>query len=290
MRTIRAFLTLVALGLLAASLPAAPPAAAPKRIVSLNLCADQYLIALADPGQIAGLSQFARDPALSYYADRARSFPTASRSAERILLLKPDLVVGAPFRQREALVSLKARGVPMVDLPRKDDLAGIEETITLMAEKVGHPERGRALIASIRARIAGIGPAPGKGRVAAYYQRQGFLTGTGTLVDDMMTRLGLVNLARRLDLPPLSRLSIEQMAIAHPDFLVLESATAQVTDRGTEMLHHPLLERTIAPAHRLYIPQALTVCGGPSYPAALELLAARLRGAAKAGRPGIAAR
>jgi iron complex transport system substrate-binding protein len=276
LRTVRALLALVALALTSASVPAPP-----KRIVSLNLCADQYLIALADPDQIAGLSQFARDPALSFYADRARSFPIASRSAERILLLKPDLVVGVPFRQREALVSLKARGVPMVDLPRKDGLDGIEKSITLIAEKVGHPERGRALIASIRARVAQVGPAPGKGRVAAYYQRQGFLTGTGTLVDDMMTRLGLVNLARRLKLPPLSRLSIEQMAIAHPDFLILESATAKVTDQGTEMLHHPLLDSVVAPAHHLYVPQALTVCGGPSYPAALEFLAARLRAADK---------
>ena len=30
--------------------------AAPRRIVSLNVCADQYLIALADKGQIAALS------------------------------------------------------------------------------------------------------------------------------------------------------------------------------------------------------------------------------------------
>ena len=30
--------------------------AAPRKIVSLNLCADQYLLALADRGQIAGLT------------------------------------------------------------------------------------------------------------------------------------------------------------------------------------------------------------------------------------------
>jgi iron complex transport system substrate-binding protein len=272
--TLRALIALAALTFSTAS--ASSP---PRRIVSLNLCADQYLIALADPGQIVGLSQFAQDPSLSYYAARAHAFPTASRSAERILLLRPDLVVGAPFRQREALVSLKERGVRMLDVPKEDDLPGIEKTITTIAEAVGHPERGQALIASIRARVARISSQPGRGRVAAYYQRQGFLTGTGTLVDDMMGRLGLVNLARRLKLPPLSRLSLEQMALARPDFLVMESATARVSDQGTEMLHHPLLDRVVSPSHRLYIPQALTVCGGPSYPQALEILAERLRAA-----------
>ena len=75
------------------------------------------------------------------------------------------------------------------------------------------------------------------------------------------------------------------MALAHPDFLVMESATARVTDQGTEMLHHPLLDRVVSPAHRLYIPQALTVCGGPSYPQALELLAERLRDADRKAPP-----
>ena len=36
------------------------PAAAP-RIVSMNICTDQMLLALADPAQILGLSRFSRD-------------------------------------------------------------------------------------------------------------------------------------------------------------------------------------------------------------------------------------
>ena len=40
-------------------------AAEPRRVVSFNLCADQLVLALADPGQIAGLSPYARDPGLS---------------------------------------------------------------------------------------------------------------------------------------------------------------------------------------------------------------------------------
>lgn len=261
-------------------------APAPRRIVSMNMCADQYLIALADPGQIAGLTQWARDPDLSYYADRARALPITRRTAEEILMLRPDLVVGAPFRQRSALTSLKRRGVRMIDLPKKDGLAGTEETITLIAKAVGHPERGRALIASIHARLARLGPPPGQGRVAAYYQRRGYLTGTGTLVDEMMRRVGLVNLAVRMKLPPLSRLSVEQMALARPDFLIMESAAAHVTDQGTEMLHHPLLDRAVGPAHHIHIPQALTVCGGPAYPEAVERLAGAIRAADRITRSG----
>ena len=44
----------------------AAQAAAPRRIVSINLCADQYLLALADRDQIVGLSQWAHNPAMSF--------------------------------------------------------------------------------------------------------------------------------------------------------------------------------------------------------------------------------
>jgi iron complex transport system substrate-binding protein len=260
--------------------------ARPKRIVSLNLCADQYLIALADPNQIAALTQYSRDPAMSYYAERARSLPISTRSAEEVLMLRPDLVVGVPYRQREALAPLKARGVPIIDLPKKDGIAGIEETIQLVAAAIGYPERGRALIVSIRARLTEVGPPPGRGRVAAYYQRRGYLTGAGTLVDEMMRRVGLVNLAAKLDLKTLSRLSIEQMAMARPDFLILESASTRTIDRGTEMLNHPLLNRAVPPDRRLVLPQALTVCGGPAYPEAVEMLATQVRAADRVTRSG----
>jgi iron complex transport system substrate-binding protein len=172
----------------------------------------------------------------------------------------------------------------MVDLPMKEGGAGMEASIRTIAAAVGHPDRGEALIASIHTELGQIGAPPGRGRVAAYYQRQGYLTGTGTLVDDMMRRVGLVNLTTRIGRPALSKLSLEQMALARPDFLLMDSGTEVVSDRGSAMLHHPLLDRVVPPARRIYIPQALTVCGGPSFPKAVALLAERVRAADRAGR------
>src|SRR5271167_3350439 len=85
---------LLGLGLAPANGATAP--ARPHRIVSLNACADQYLIALADKDQIAALTQFARDPNLSFYAARARDYPYTHGQAEAVLALRPDLIVGSP--------------------------------------------------------------------------------------------------------------------------------------------------------------------------------------------------
>ena len=254
-----------------------PAPVPPKRVVSLNMCADQLVIALADTSQIAGLTEWARDPQLSFYADRAKSLPFTHRSAEEVLERHPDLVIGAPYRTKDVLNPLKARGVTMLDLPRKDGLDGTEETIRLVANALGHPDRGERLIASIRSQLATIGTPPGHGRTAAYYQRQGYLTGTDTLVDDMMHRVGLVNIAARLGRPALSQIPLEQLALARPDFVVTEDGTRAGEDRSGAMIRHPLLDAALAPGHHLYIPQALTVCGGPAYPRAVAMLAQQIR-------------
>ena len=270
--------------ILAALLLGAAPAKPLPRIVSFDLCADQLVVALADRGQIAGLTEWARDPELSAVAAQARGLPYTHRTAEEVMTLRPDVVIGAPFRTKALLAPLGGRGVRMIDMPQANDVAGIEASIRLIADATGHPDRGVAMIAQMRRELATIGPPPGRGRVAAYYQRQGYLTGTGTLVDDMMHRAGLVNLAGKLGRPALSRLSLEEMTLARPDFLLMEEGTRAVGDRGTAALHHPLLDAAVPPARRLYVPQALTVCGTPAYPRAVALLAAGIRGADRRGR------
>jgi len=254
----------------------APAQAAPRRIVSLSTCADQYLLELADPHQLAALNRFSHDPNMSWAVAKARAYPAIRGSAEEMLTYKPDLVFTSGFGTPAALAVLRSRNIRIIDLPRDNSFADIVRTARLVAAAVGRPERGEALIATLRRRLAALGAPPGKGRVAAYYQRRGFLTGQGTLVDEMMRRAGLVNLATKLGRPMLSHLSVEQLAIARPDFMIVENG-AQVIDKGTELLQHPLLSRVIARERRIDLPEALTTCGGPSYPDAMRRLYAGIR-------------
>lgn len=251
----------------------AAPAPVPKRIVSLNLCADQYLIALADPGQIAALTHYARDPEMSAAAAQAAHLPVSTGSAEEVLGLRPDLLVVSPGGRRETMALLKARNIPTLKLPTANSHADIVAQIREVARAVGHPERGEALIAEMARVLARLPRNAGRGRVAAYYQRRGYMTGTGTLVDELMARVGLVNLSGRLGAGPLSHLSLEQLVRARPDFLIVETGAERVQDQGTELLHHPVLSRIA----RLRLPQAWTVCGGPAYAQAARSLTEQLR-------------
>lgn len=250
---------------------AATAGTAPQRIVSLNLCADQLVLGLADRSQIAGLTRNADKPEMSARAAEARGLRILGTSAEEILEIRPDLVVGMPARRSSAMHMLKGQNYRMVDLKTADTLDEILASIRTTAAAVGQPARGEAMIAGMQAELARL-PRSGRGKVAAYYQRRGFLTGTGTLIDDLMGRVGLVNLAARLGRPPLSQLSLEELIAARPDYLIVESATERVTDQGTEMLHHPAL-RSIP---RIVVPQAWTVCGSPAYVLAASSMARQI--------------
>lgn len=253
-------------------LAAAPAAArAPQRVVSLNLCADQLLLAVADRAQIAGLTPNAPKPQLSAAAAQVAGLPVLGESAEQVLAIRPDLVVGMPARRSAIMTALQNERYRAIDLRSAQNFPQIARNIRLVARAVGHPDRGEALVRDMTARLQAL-PRPGRGRIAAYYQRRGFLTGSGTLIDDLMQRMGLGNLATRLGKGPLAQLSLEELVAAQPDLLILESESARVADQGTEMLHHPAL----AGIPRIYLPQSWTVCGGPAYVQAAELLARAL--------------
>ncbi|WP_326525238.1 ABC transporter substrate-binding protein [Sphingomonas sp.] len=251
------------------SSPVAPPSAAPgdaapRRIVSADLCADQLVLHLADRGQIAGLSRNAADPSLSAAAARARGLPILRDSAEMLLVADPDMVVAMPgWRGMRG-----GRQPRLIEVPSAETYPAIVERLRVVGDATGHAGRAEALVRAMDARLAKLPRDAGRGKVAAYYQRRGYMTGTGTLVDDLMRRVGLVNLAGRLGKPVLSQLTLEEMVAAKPDYLILESATARVADQGTEMLHHPAL-RDIP---KLWLPQAWTVCGSPEYVLAAENL------------------
>ncbi|WP_242146215.1 ABC transporter substrate-binding protein [Sphingomonas sp. BAUL-RG-20F-R05-02] len=262
----RRFLPLLLLACGAAA-PAPPHVQAPRRIVSLNLCADQLLVDLADRSQIAGLTRNAPDMEMSAVAKRIGGLHILGQSAEEIVAIAPDLIVGTPPRSNGMLAALAPHHYRTVDLGWANGYADIVAQIRQVAIAVGHPARGEALIARMDHALATLPRVPGH-PVAAYYQRRGFLTGTGTLVDELMTRIGLINLAAKLGKPVLSQVSLEEMIAARPDYLIVETASDHIVDQGTEMLHHPALDRI----PRLHLPEAWTVCGSPAYVQAAQSL------------------
>lgn len=269
-------LRLLLLGLASLALWAGPGQAAPK-IASLNLCADQYLVALADPDQITSLSPDAHDPVLSYAADQARAYPTTKGSAEAIAALGPDLVFVNRYGRDGTKSLLRELGIEVIELETAQDFNAIKKQTRLIARAIGHPERGEMLIAAMEAELAALAPPADRTRlVAVNLQRRGFVAGKGTLIDEVMARAGLDNLARQLSGDAVRQVPLESIIVHQPDILILNDPDFAEEDWGTILLRHPALERLFPPERRIVLESRYTVCGSPAYPAAVGVIRNRL--------------
>ncbi len=99
---------------------------------------------LADKNQIAGLSDYARDRSLSFYAARAAAYPIVKGTAEAIMPLQPDLILGSPSRRLQTRALLKRFGFRTVDVMPAQNFDDIVSQTRLIAAAVGYP-RGERL-------------------------------------------------------------------------------------------------------------------------------------------------
>lgn len=240
--------------------------AAPQRILSLNLCADQLVLALADRSQIAALSSLARDPRVSAAAAAARDLPQTGGTAEEALALAPDLVLLGPLDRLGTGRVLAARGVRVERLPLPASLAEAQALVRHTAALLGHPERGEVLARQLDL------PAPQDGRTvtALPYERRGYAAGPHSILGELAARAGFRHAAPGTGLGGF--VSLETVVARRPDVLILGEGAPGAADQGAALLAHPALARLYPPNRRVVVPDALTLCPGPGFVAAFGLL------------------
>lgn len=246
---------------------------APKRVLSFNLCADQLVVALADPEQIAGLSPYAADPSLSVVADKAKDFRKVDWQAESTILLQPDLVLVGPNDRSVTRRMLSSQGLRVEETPFVSDLDSARTQIRDMAKLLGHPERGEALLADLeraRQRLASVARKDGK--TALVVERGGYTQGPASLAATLLAEAGLQ--------PPAGAsagyggfIPLEKFLVLKPDLVFLKDPPNAATDQGAMFLVHPALRGLYPPERRVALPTRYTMCGGPALVAAFDYMA-----------------
>lgn len=241
----------------------------PQRVVSLDYCADQFVLALVDRSHILALSTDSRE-SFSYLRERARGVPQVRALAEDVLLLRPDLVVtsygGGPGMTR----LLQRAGIPTLRIGWTEDLAGVRNNLRLMGEGLGNPRTADALLDDFNRRLQALeyGQVPSR-REALYVTPGGVTGGTGTLIHALMTAAGLENFSRR---PGWRSLPLERLAFEQPDLLV--TADFLEDQHPWSAARHPLLTDHLDGIPRVALPGAWTACGGWFLIDAIEAMAA----------------
>ncbi len=252
-----------------------PLHAALPRVVSLNVCADQLVLQLADPTQIASLTWMARDAEISQFAARAVNIPINHARAEEILPLQPDLVLTGKYAARYTVALLRKFKFRVIELDLARSFDDVAQQTQLVATALGQPARGEAAVQRMRARLAAARSSAQTlpSRVAVMYEPNELAAPSGSFIDELFTRAGLDNLVRRLGLPAdRAYLPLEMLVSAAPDVLVLDRTAAKSPSLAALFLEHPALRRFAASRRVIELPAALTTCATTESVAAVEML------------------
>ncbi len=133
----------------AALLSQAPPH--PRRIVCLTEETTETLYRIGAGDLVVGVSGFTVRPPEARRKPRVGAFLTAD--AERIVALRPDLVVGFSDLQADIARDLVRRGVPVL-LTNQRSVAEILQTIRVVTAAVGRADAGEALAAELAGGLA----------------------------------------------------------------------------------------------------------------------------------------
>jgi len=274
----------------------------PHHIVSTNPCADAILLRLVPAQRIAAISRYSQDSAAtSVPLEVARRFRSTAGTAEEVIALEPDLVLTSSFTPPATRNAYARAGLKTLLLDSPTSIAASEAQVMQVADAVGVPDKGRALVAEIeraaqstlpRSRpgpswesgsnyaqhlsnnrsVTGPRPAPGKRDRepgALLFLSGNLANGSGTLLDELMARTGFRNAAADYGLTFTGNVPVETIA-AHPPRVILSPETPS----RSAALRRRVLAAEGARVTEAIFPHQLANCGGPTIIPALARLAA----------------
>ncbi|BCJ92264.1 cobalamin ABC transporter substrate-binding protein [Terrihabitans soli] len=265
----------LALALAAAPAGAAPPFSkeGPQRIVSLNLCADQVLLRLVPKTRIASVTWLAAEPHSSSVPDLAQGIATNQGLAEEVIGLDPDLILAGKYTARGAVGFLNRHGRKVVDLDVPESLAATKIQIMQIADAAGVAERGADLIFEMERKMARLAPGASPRPRALMLGPNGFATSYGPLVDEMMERAGLINIAAELGAAGRANIPLEAAVLAKPDILIVDTGERTGPALAQEILEHPAIRALKRDIKVVALPSNLWTCAGPQLADAVSVLA-----------------
>ena len=259
------------------------PASAMPTAVSADYCADQYLLALADRSQILAVSPDAEAP-FSHMAAKASGIPKLNTGVEELMSLKPDYVItswGWSAHDRRLPERLGASFVQVQFGTTPESIAANLRSIGTM---LGRESQAEVIIAEMYRRLqaveARVRSRSGKPLTAVYITPSGTTSGAGTLVDEIITRAGLINGVAKTGYSGWQQIRLEELVLDPPDVFVasfFELNTAQ-TDNWN-IARHSVMQRLLQDRPVILVPSSKLSCTAWYFVDAVEMLVNEVDGA-----------
>lgn len=243
---------------------------APRRIVSLDYCADQYVLKFANREDILALSPDA-EKRFSYMRAAAAGIPTVRPRTADVLALQPDLVVRTYGGGHDIANFMEKPGVPIVQIGFPQSIADVRAEVLRVGTELGKANEAAELVADMDRRLAALANRSVSPRKVLYMTPAGLTAGEGTLVHELFVAAGLQNFQDR---PGWNPLPLERLAYERPDLIAaafFESATNHVDNWSAA--RHPVARAQLRELPVVALEGAWTSCGGWFLLDAVEALA-----------------
>ncbi len=223
------------------------------RVASLNLCTDEYLLLLARPQQIVGVSYLSQDPNESALWRQARRYKGNRGSIEDVITSNPSLVLTMGGGGRATVLLAKRMRLQVIDLPYVADLEGIAANLRLIATALGQPASAQPWIARLKNLETS---APRDAKDAIWVSGGGWSLSPDSLAARWLLLVGL----RQRALPG-GRASFETLLTNPPNTLIKSDYRSHQTSEGEQWLDNPIVHH--ARSRKLTTDGRPWTCVGP---------------------------
>jgi iron complex transport system substrate-binding protein len=213
-------------------------ASAAIRAASLNLCTDEYLLLLAEPRQIVGVSYLARDRRETVLWRLAQRYPGNRGSIEDVLPLRPNLLLTSGGGGRATALLANRAGIRTVDVPYASDLDGVASNLRKVAAALGDPSRAMPWLKRLDDLRKG---APQRSQDAIWISGAGFSLAADSLGAQWLRLAGL----RQRPLPG-ARATLETLLTKPPRIMIRSDYRSGEMSGGNRWLTHPIVRRAAA--------------------------------------------
>jgi len=191
-----------------------------RRIVSLAPSVTETLFALDAGEQLVGICTFCDFPADVTRIERIGSYLTPN--VEAIVAKRPDVVIGVPPNNPEAIAALRRLGIKVV-IVQVDTIAQITDAIQMIAHEAGRDPQGEALLADIQARMRTVRTRLAKAEprrvLMVVGQNPLIAVGNGIYLNELISQARGINIAADAG-QPWPHLSLEAAVARQPEVII----------------------------------------------------------------------
>ena len=237
------------------------------RAVSLDYCADQFILSLADREQIMALTYDAIQ-SHSFYRDKAKGLPLFRATSEDVLYMKPDVVIrnwGGP----KMLPLLSQAEIPVATVEYGTGPEMLYRNMRVIGAALQQPDRADDLIRNHQLRLAALTQKVAQSKSTrsrlrtAYIAPGGVTAGVDTFINNIFILAGLTPISEELGLKGWQSLPLEALVQNPPDLIIGSFFNQKnIHVSNWSLSRHSRIKKMIEKIPTIIIPGRYLSCNG----------------------------